>query len=371
MNLAWEKIIPMGPPHSALQSVSTANFREDFTADAAPHPGPLPEGEGTAIGCRRLAVGCLTSAVAGFSVRRRKILPLLEERAGVRSSHCFAPAIPLSISAPVAAGRAVKFMVHFLGLWLFAAGLALFAVLATGCVGRPIPSERQARDDLKAAREAFWPGATVPALDAPAGLSNYLQFAIMTQPQVRAAFFDWAASVERITVERSRPDPKLTFQAYIQNVLTSIMPGLMQDFPGPGKLKAAANVAGAESKGRSILRLKRPYCKPPSLSNRPIISFGFSTKKSASIARLNLLADLGKSARAQNEVGQGDLAGCLSRANRAGQARQRNRQSRRLAPPADWRSSRARWAWPASQPDPPMPATRLNHAAGFERRCFA
>jgi hypothetical protein len=37
-------------------------------------------------------------------------------------------------------------------------------------------------------------------LDAPAGLSNYLQFAIMTQPQVRAAFFDWAASVERITV---------------------------------------------------------------------------------------------------------------------------------------------------------------------------
>jgi outer membrane protein TolC len=198
-------------------------------------------------------------------------------------------------------------MVHFLGLWLFAAGLALFAVLATGCVGRPIPSERQARDDLKAAREAFWPGATVPALDAPAGLSNYLQFAIMTQPQVRAAFFDWAASVERITVERSRPDPKLTLQAYIQNVLTSIMPGLMQDFPGPGKLKAAGNRAGAESRTKyfafetavlqTAFSVKQAYYQLLFLDEK--IRVHRQTQQ--------LLANLETSARAQNEVGKATL----------------------------------------------------------------
>jgi hypothetical protein len=62
-----------------------------------------PMGEGMAIVRHRLTVGCPANAVAGFSVRRRMTLPLLEERAGVRSSHCFAPSIPLSISAPVAA----------------------------------------------------------------------------------------------------------------------------------------------------------------------------------------------------------------------------------------------------------------------------
>jgi hypothetical protein len=43
------------------------------------------------------------------------------------------------------------------------------------------------------------------------------------------------------------PDPRLTFQSDIANVVISLMPGLMMDFPGPGKLKAAANVASAES----------------------------------------------------------------------------------------------------------------------------
>src|SRR5205814_8115601 len=79
------------------------------------------------------------------------------------------------------------------------------------------------------------------------GLSNFLAFAMLNQPQVEAAYFDWASSIERITVERSLPDPRLTFQSDIANVVMSLIPGLTMDFPGPGKLKAAANVARAES----------------------------------------------------------------------------------------------------------------------------
>jgi outer membrane protein TolC len=160
---------------------------------------------------------------------------------------------------------------------------------------------------LKAAGEALLPGAPIPPLDAQAGLSNYLQFAIMTQPRVRAAFFDWAASVERITVERSAPDPKLTFQAYIQDTLTSIMPGLMQDFPGPGKLKAAGSAAGAESRMKYFA------------FETAVLQTAFSVKQACyqllyldEKIRINrqtrqLLADLETSARGQNEVGKATL----------------------------------------------------------------
>ena len=37
-----------------------------FMVEAAPHPGPLPRGEGTAVVRHGLAVSCLASAVGGF-----------------------------------------------------------------------------------------------------------------------------------------------------------------------------------------------------------------------------------------------------------------------------------------------------------------
>ena len=190
---------------------------------------------------------------------------------------------------------------------LAAAVLAVAGLLPAGCKSARQPGEREARGDLKAVGQAYWPGAPLPELDANAGLSNYLQFAILTQPQVRAAYFDWAASVERITVERSPPDPKLTFQAYITDVLTSLMPGLMQDFPGPGKLKAAANVASAGSASKyfafetaalkTAFAVKQAYCRLWFLGEKIRIQR----------ETLNLLAGLEKSARAQNEAGRGTL----------------------------------------------------------------
>jgi outer membrane protein TolC len=141
-------------------------------------------------------------------------------------------------------------------------------------------------------------------LDANAGLSNYLRFAIVTQPEVRAAYFDWAASVERITIERSLPDPKLTFQAYITDVLTSLMPGLMQDLPDPGKLKAAANVASAESKSK-YFAFETSALKTSFTVKQAYYQLWFLGEKiRINRETLNLLADLEKSARAQNEVGK-------------------------------------------------------------------
>jgi outer membrane protein TolC len=191
-----------------------------------------------------------------------------------------------------------------------ACSLAGFGLLLGGCKGVEQPGERQARGDLASVSSLYRPDGqrpTLPSLTTNAALGEFLTYAMLNQPQIEAAYFDWAGSVEKITVERSLPDPKLTFQAYIQNTLTSLMPGLMQDIPGRGKLKAAANVAAAESNAKyfafetSILRtafsVKEAYYQLWFLDEKTRINR----------QTLGLLADLERSARARNEVGQSTL----------------------------------------------------------------
>ena len=134
-------------------------------------------------------------------------------------------------------------------LGVFAAGGLLFA----GCRGMPAPGERQARADFKSVTGNFRPDnhpPVLPELTPDSSLSNYLAFALLNSPTVESAYYDWAASVENITVARSLPDPQITFQADIMDIVTSVMPGFLQQFPGPGKLKTRAGVAAATSEGK-------------------------------------------------------------------------------------------------------------------------
>lgn len=84
---------------------------------------------------------------------------------------------------------------------------------------------------------------TLPAADAPA--EDYLRFALLNHPRVQGAFYLWWQQVEAITPARSLPDPMLTFQADITDMLMSLMPGLMFEIPGWGKLEAAGQEAAA------------------------------------------------------------------------------------------------------------------------------
>lgn len=127
-------------------------------------------------------------------------------------------------------------------------GLLLLAAVLAGCKGIPTQGERSARKDTRAVAHVFRPDGqrpTLPELNTNSALGDFLRYAMLNQPQVEAAYFNWAAAVERITVERSLPDPQLTFESDISDVVMTVMPGFMQMFPGPGKLKAAANVATA------------------------------------------------------------------------------------------------------------------------------
>ena len=186
-------------------------------------------------------------------------------------------------------------------------GVGLACLLIVGCKGIPTPNEQRTRADLKTVGDAYRPKQqrpVLPELEPQTGLSNSVAFALLNQPRVEAAYFDWAASVERITVERSLPDPQITFESDIADIVMTVMPGFMQMFPGPGKLRAAARVATAESQAKyfrfesvvlqTAFDLKRTYYNLHFLDER--IRINRET--------LELLSRLEKSASAQNEVGK-------------------------------------------------------------------
>lgn len=191
---------------------------------------------------------------------------------------------------------------------------AAMVVLLAGCMGIPTAGEKAARQHRQAIERVYRPDGqrpTLPTLTPDSRLSDFLLFAMLTRPQVEAAYNDWAAAVQRITVERSLPDPRLTFQSDIMDMVTSLMPGLMMDFPGPGKLEAAAGVATAESEAKyfafesSVLQtgfvLKKAYYQLHLLEGK--ISLNRQT--------LRLVAELEKLALVQHEVGKVTLQDVL------------------------------------------------------------
>jgi outer membrane protein TolC len=155
----------------------------------------------------------------------------------------------------------------------------ILLVLLAGCKGTPTKGEKEARS------------------------------------QVEAAYFDWLASVERITVERSLPDPQVTFQMDIQEVVTSLMPGLMMSFPGMGKLRAAAAVATAESEAKYYAFQTASLQSAYAVERAYYQLYFLEEKIRVNRENLSLLGELAKLARALNEVGKATLQDVLRAQN--------------------------------------------------------
>lgn len=188
------------------------------------------------------------------------------------------------------------------------------AWLLTGCKGVPVKGEKEARQQVQKVGDTYRPSGNkpiLPLLTTNSGLADFLTYALLNQPKVEAAYFDWLASVERITIQRSLPDPQLTFQMDIQDVVTSVMPGLMMSFPGMGKLRAAGEEAAAASQGgyynfkaaslESAYEVKRAYYR----------LYFLQEKIRVNRETLRLLRELEQLARTQNEVGKATLQDVL------------------------------------------------------------
>ncbi len=239
--------------------------------------------------------------------------------------------------------------------------LCVFAasgLVLAGCRGIQTSGEKQARNNFGAVARQYRPinqRPVLPELTADSGLSNFLAYALLDSPAVEAAFYDWSASVENITVTRSLPDPQLTFQAYIQDVITSLMPGLAWSFPGPGKLRARARVVAAESQGKyyafesavlqTAFNLKRAYYQLGLLDEQ------LRLKRET----LSLLENQEHALRAQNTAGSAALPDVLRVQS------ERDRVRTDLANLEDSRRSRlenfkAALGLTPQQPGPPTPA---------------
>ncbi len=196
---------------------------------------------------------------------------------------------------------------------LIVSSAALF-ILSSGCVGVRPKVETAALEQQQTIAKIYRPDNQRPALptltsDTP--LSDYLLYAILNQPGVEAAYYDWAAAVQRIAVERSLPDPRLTFSADIASMVMSLMPGLMMDFPGPGKLKAAANIATAESDGKYVIFEMSVLQTAYTLKKAYYSLYFLHAKVGVYRETLRLIEEIEKLARMQNKVGKVTLQDVL------------------------------------------------------------
>ncbi|MBL9205366.1 MAG: TolC family protein [Opitutaceae bacterium] len=192
--------------------------------------------------------------------------------------------------------------------------MAFAIVVLAGCRGISTANERRSTQQLQNLTSAYRPGdhrATLPTLDASASLSAFLTYAMLNQPRVEAAYYEYAAAVDRITLERSLPDPRLSLELDIQEVVTTVMPGLMSDLPWMRKLRLRADVASAESEAKyfafemavlqAALDVKRPYYELYFLTDRLRVNG----------ETLALLEQLEQIARTQVEAGKASLQDVL------------------------------------------------------------
>lgn len=184
----------------------------------------------------------------------------------------------------------------------------------SGCIGVATAPEKLAREQAQAVAAEFRPHGEKPALPvltADSTLSELVTFALLNQPQVEAAYYEWLASIERITRARSLPDPQLTFQMDIQSAVTSVMPGLMMNFPGYGKLQAGAEIATAESEAKFLVFKNAALLSAYQVRRAYYQLYFLEQKILVSRENLRLALELEQLAKAQNEVGKGSLQDVL------------------------------------------------------------
>ncbi|RIL07194.1 MAG: TolC family protein, partial [Proteobacteria bacterium] len=192
--------------------------------------------------------------------------------------------------------------------------LVILACFTSGCSGIVLDNEYNARKKFAEVSEEYRPNGQRPALPelhADSTLQELLTFGILNDPAVEAAYYDWQASIERITTARSLPDPKLTFEADIADTVMSLMSGFMFDLPGAGKLSAMGDMASAESQSKFYAFKLAVLNTAAAIRNA---YFSLQALESSIVVNnrgLELLRDLEDIARAQHETGKVTLQDVL------------------------------------------------------------
>lgn len=233
----------------------------------------------------------------------------------------------------------------------------LLALGVAGCRGVTGGGEREMRGRMERVGGEYRPAGErpeFPVLREGGDFSDFMRFALLSSPRVEAAYYRWVASVESITVERSLPDPVFSFESDITDVVMTLMPGVMQELPGPGKLGARGAVATAESGVRWVefrnsvlevaLELKRSF----------YARYYVERQVGIHEENLALLGELEAVARARNEAGKVTLQDVLRAQIMRDQVATEleNLRDSRLMLRAEFKAA---MGMRAEEADPPMP----------------
>ncbi len=130
--------------------------------------------------------------------------------------------------------------------------LSLLAAAAAGCAPRE-SGPGSAPRDVPAAPRSRIVGFQIDEppdlkLSDRSSLNEYLAYAALRNPGLKAAFYRWQAALARGTQARSLPDPQVRFGYFIRQVETRVGAqrsklGVSQMIPWPGKLVLAGQVA--------------------------------------------------------------------------------------------------------------------------------
>ncbi len=246
--------------------------------------------------------------------------------------------------------------------------LLLGGVLAlAGCRGIPTKGEQLARQEQREFANHFRPDGhppTLPALSATSSLDDFLRYAVLRHPKVEAGYYEWAASIERITTARSLPDPVFTVGIDVQkgleddvaNMVMALMGGVMTELPGPGKLRARADLQTEESRAQ-FARFQSTSIEA-ALGARSAYYDLFLVEKRLAITEKNLafVRDIEESARRRSEAGLSSLQDVLQAESDVARLESdlTSLKDQRTALVAVWKSA---LGIAPSESDPPIPTT--------------
>jgi outer membrane protein TolC len=134
-------------------------------------------------------------------------------------------------------------------LWTCLA-LAALAIIVAGCASIQ-PEETVLTNSIALPEREVMPSKGLPEkapeLTAQSTLKDYLLYAALNNPGLKAAFLKWEAALEKIPQATALPDPHFTYGYFIQEMMNQHESfALEQTFPWFGKLALQGDAAAAK-----------------------------------------------------------------------------------------------------------------------------
>ena len=97
------------------------------------------------------------------------------------------------------------------------------------------------KEDLQDQEEVYLSTNKDLSIDEISSLDDYIRIALLNNPDLKSAFYNWKSSFKKISAEFSLPDPQVSYTNYLESVETRVGPqehaySIMQKIPLPDKL---------------------------------------------------------------------------------------------------------------------------------------